>query len=484
MIAILVILLLALCRSVKKDASKSIFGDQPKIEIPLKTSRLRDSSEESVFSPIIQNDSLDRHQSTKKTHTSSSGNVTVKKAIKFFSRSDETGKPKKQTKQRFSDSQIINTPKEPLMVPFINDTTLLTPEGFMKAIMAVDQSDTILLRQMQNRFHPDCVNSIRDSDGNSLLMISIKKKLLGITAELLELGADPTMSNSFGCNAIHLACEEECSDFLELLLMVTKPKSKALIARNSELSTPLLLATKRNRPKNVILLLEFSTLVVETINLCGKKGECPLNVAAKSGFLVIVELLLIHKATPSECCHLGHSAITHALNSETLDLIYVIHKYTKPEEISQEARFLASLSKAVHKVNFAWLHYLIAYLNLGLERKEVISTVDLPSYPLARAVNMDNLELVQFLLVSGAHPDPTDGYGNTPLIVVVGKRKHAMARCLLEFGADPSFCNKFSSQTPMKVVETCDDHSMKSILQEYIDKKSKKNPGDKFWGVV
>jgi ankyrin repeat protein len=84
-------------------------------------------------------------------------------------------------------------------------------------------------------------------------------------------------------------------------------------------------------------------------------------------------------------------------------------------------------------------------------------------YPLARAAKLDNLVALYFLLKNNANPNQRDSHGNTPLMDAVKRRKMVMARCLMEFGADPNIINR-SGQSALMMAKRAGHLHMIQIL--------------------
>jgi ankyrin repeat protein len=281
------------------------------------------------------------------------------------------------------------------------------------------------------------------------------------------LDADPAIANENGWNAVHLAAVQADSIFLEAVLTCIGKNNKALVARNGDWNTPLILASQEGRTKNAQMLLSFSELVKINVDLCGSYGESALLAAMKRGHKSTFEILLLNKAGPLIPDGMGNNVISYALNAPSLDFVHMI--YTKgfgpniPSQIINETRIQASLSKAIANDSIPWLSFLVKVLRPNLEKEEAISEKDTPMYPLARAAKLDNLVALYFLLKNNANPNQRDSHGNTPLMDAVKRRKMVMARCLMEFGADPNIINR-SGQSALMMAKRAGHLHMIQIL--------------------
>lgn len=369
--------------------------------------------------------------------------------------------------ESFFQEALLLSPTNVLDEDSPRASNLMTAVGFLKALQEAEGRGSWLLRQMENGYHPSDINAVKDARGNTLLMIAIEKNFFEITMKLLDLDADPTITNDDGWNAIHLTAVQADPIFLESVLTCIGKNDKALVARNDDWNTPLILASQEGRTKNAQILLSFSELVAINVDLCGSYGETALLAAMKRGHKSTFEVLLLNKADPSFSDATGSNAISYALNSPSLDFMQLI--YNKgygpniPSHIINEARIQASVSKAIINDSIPWLFFLFKVLRLNLEKEEAISEKETPMYPLARAAKLGNLIVLYFLLKNNVNPNQRDVNGETPLMDAVRGRKMVMARCMMEFGADPNILNR-SGQSALMIAKRAGHFHMMQIL--------------------
>jgi ankyrin repeat protein len=311
------------------------------------------------------------------------------------------------------------------------------------------------------------MNEFRDSDGNTFLMIAIKRQLFEIIVELLYLNADPRISNNDGWNALHVAAAQKDPIYLRAVLTFLKPDDLALNAVNKDRNTPLLIAVLNRHIKNTKYLLDFSSTVVNGINLHGIKGYTPLIIAVRKSSVRIINLLLSFGASMTEQDATGKSAISYALESKSPLQIYNLSNPTNINDIIQEARARATVSKAIQSGSIEWLLFYAQDLGMDLNLQESISESEHPMSPLTRAVILGQAYMVQFLLACGVYADPIDGLGNTPLIYALKRGSESIASYLVEYGANLNFTNPLTHITAIDIAKSYGDTFMAAISANY-----------------
>jgi ankyrin repeat protein len=336
-----------------------------------------------------------------------------------------------------------------------SDEDLKSPEGFHRALLETSKGDSSLARKIETGLHPDDLNSYRDAKGDTYLMIAIQKNLFELTMELLYLGANPRIANQRGWNAIHAAAAEMDPIFLKSVLSVVFNTDPALKARNKDRNSPLLVAALNGYELNVRILLEFSHPNLGLIDLQGHKGYSALIVAVKMENQKMIKYLLNFNASVVERDNSGRSAITHALNLETPEVIRMFFNHSDDTivMIQHEARAMAALSKAIFNNCSTWIGYFHYDLGLDINRPESISDSDNPCPPLTRAARLGRSRIVTFLLILGANPNVFDLFGYTPLMYAVQNRNTEIPNSLLNYGADLHLQNPFNRKTAFSIAE-------------------------------
>jgi ankyrin repeat protein len=313
---------------------------------------------------------------------------------------------------------------------------MMNSEGFANILMAESSQDTFIVRKMEQGFHPADVNQFRDEEGNTLLMLAIKRNFFEVTMELLSLDADPRLTNLAGQNAVHLAATEDDPLLLRAVLSEVGKEDDALIARDQFGNTPLIEAVINGQGANISILFNHSKKVRQAIDDHGENGATALVVATMNNDYSLMSHLLNHGADPTVRDHSGNSAISYALEAENLDLIRILYNKARREVIRQEARAKSALSNAIMSNNIQWLVFLIRDLKVDLNREEFVPEFETPMLPLFLAVSIDSEHLTRYLLGHGAHLDAVDLNGNTPLMVATRNGFVSVVNCLLEYAAN------------------------------------------------
>lgn len=346
---------------------------------------------------------------------------------------------------------------------------MIVPEKFMEALKQADHHDIRILRNIENGLHPTSMNEFRDPDGNTFLMIAIERELFEIIVELLNLDADPRISNNKGWNAIHKAAAQKDPIYLKVVLTFLKSDDIALNAANKDGNTPLIIAVLNRHFKNTKNLLGFSPTVVNGINEHGIKGYTPLIIATRKCSVRMINLLLSFGASVTERDSSGKSVISYALESKSPLQIYNLINPSNANVIKQEARARATVSKAIQSGSIEWLLFYAQDLGMDLNFQESISESEHAISPLTRAVILGHVYLVQFLLACGVYVDPVDGLGNTPLMYALKRGGGSMASYLLDYGANLNFLNPLTNERAISIAQSYGDEFMTSITPNNLE---------------
>ncbi|WP_243575169.1 ankyrin repeat domain-containing protein [Candidatus Cardinium sp. cByotN1] len=124
------------------------------------------------------------------------------------------------------------------------------------------------------------LNQVSVRNGNTPLLLAIRRGHKNIVSLLLASGANPNIVNHKGYHPLHLAIQQNRKDLVELLLEAG--------ATCSTMPSPLLMAIKQRSLPIVQRLLQHNQ-VVETQD---KKGYTELHWTAKQNLLAIFQILL------------------------------------------------------------------------------------------------------------------------------------------------------------------------------------------------
>lgn len=351
------------------------------------------------------------------------------------------------------------------------DEHLKSPEGFYQALLEIPIGNSSLVRKLETGMHPSVsdLNSFRDAEGNTILMVAIKRNLFEITLELLHLESvcndtilkmDLTITNNNGWNAVHIAAAQKDSIFLKIVLPEIYSTDPVLAARDKEGNTPLIVAAANKNNENAFILAMTTHRRLDLINLKGSQGLTPLMIAAINGDAELVSFLLKHGADFTVRDDAGRTAVTHAMNLEVVKPIRVMLEFSFSLRlmINLEADAMASLARAIKKDNNgSWVKFLVEDLNVDINRSECIEDDDHPYTPLTRAVLLGKKNIVEYLLELDANPNVLDRSGRSPLMyAVLYAAEHGddeIFNMLLSKGANPHLVNPLTRETAISMAE-------------------------------
>jgi hypothetical protein len=283
--------------------------------------------------------------------------------------------------------------------------------------------------------------------------------------ELLQLGADPSIANDKGNNALHVAAAIQEPLFLRAVLTAVEKDDDVLIAQNKYRNTPLFRAAIHGCFENAEILLRYSQLVLANIDLPEAHGYTALTAVTKLGDVTMLKLLISFGANIAKMDDYGHAALTYALASRQVDLVRTMLNESTKELITQEVRGLSLLSWALINNSIPWLIFLVLQLKLDLDVEEPIPG-NKPMFPLFLAVSLGNLGLTQFLLQNGANPDPVNADGDTPLLVATRENIVYLCHILLVHGADPQKVNPSTGDTAFDLARNSSNLKLAKILRK------------------
>ncbi|MCE5317683.1 MAG: ankyrin repeat domain-containing protein, partial [Parachlamydia sp.] len=252
--------------------------------------------------------------------------------------------------------------------------------------------------------------------GDTGLHIACMDGSLQCARWLLEQGADPLQTCATGENALELAAANGSQQLLKLLLEETPRDSNQSNARGETL---LHIAAKSGKLGNVTLLL----LQGASLSAQDEYGFTPLHVAARNGHANVVSFLL--------ACGADSQAKSQTL---LIPLELVQHKGEQT---------ITALKKAAEVGQPATrLHLALKLRNpLAVLALTHLEDCDQPdnngTTPLHLAVQTGQTQALLYLLHAGATVDAKDNLGHTPLwYATVEKPELTLARLLVQAGAD------------------------------------------------
>ncbi len=248
--------------------------------------------------------------------------------------------------------------------------------------------------------------NLKNSEGFTPLLLAIKRGNLSFANELLELGADISVTDSNGNNPFHLlaVAENFCSkQFCKQLLS----HGASVNGRNFSDETPLFLAVKKGNPEVVKKMISLGAKVDARL----PDGRTSVFFAEKQEVLDLLvragaDLLLKNNA--------GHTAFFEARlegNPKKIEILKNTGLFGAKPKIFKVGNFKGSIFDAIRKGKTeAAIEMLNRDANL-INFKEFT----LGESPLHIAVLKENMGLTKALLKMGARVNIENDFGRTPL---------------------------------------------------------------------
>ena len=235
---------------------------------------------------------------------------------------------------------------------------------------------------------------------NNLLFEAAKKGCVGALDKLFAAHASRLARDRGGNTALSIAARAGRVGFVKALLAdVSKEESRQLDEANITGSTPLMQAAFGNR-------LEVAKLFIEAgaeVNAVNKQGETALSAAAFAGNTELAKLLLEHKAKPDTVDETGKGVIVYAAARGAADVV----ERLLDAGVDVNARYRSDLTALMWAAGHA----------------DIVAT--------EAGVNT-----VKLLLSRGAKVGDVDDRGRDALMIAAGLGHAAIARVLLDAGAN------------------------------------------------
>lgn len=224
---------------------------------------------------------------------------------------------------------------------------------------------------------------------------------LNLVTELLDRGASVDARDRLGARPLSHAARSGHLDMVDLLLARGAPVD----ARNLAGSTALYFAAERGHAAIVQRLIDRGA----DVNLTGRSGATPVAAAAYAGRDMVVRMLLAHGADGRKADETGKPPIVYAAAGGQLGIV----KQLLALDIDVNARYANDLTLLM------WA-----------------------SGPDDLVPEAQALEIVAYLLDSGAKIDLADARGRTALMIAAEGNHPGIVKALLAHGADPALADK------------------------------------------
>jgi ankyrin repeat protein len=185
-------------------------------------------------------------------------------------------------------------------------------------IAIIENRDKFAYGLLGERFGPKLELDLQDSNGDSPLILAVRRSSEQILEALLRLGANTELRNKRGETVLVAAVRERKQDIIKILLEPSR-NNKAKINGGGGKAEPTALyaATTTGRRDIVDLLLGFDA----DVNSPGGMCNTPLVAAAKGGWVSLVKLFLSRGVAVSQGGGIYANALCAAIDSGTLDLV-------------------------------------------------------------------------------------------------------------------------------------------------------------------
>lgn len=224
---------------------------------------------------------------------------------------------------------------------------------------------------------------------------------INLATELLDKGASVDAQDRLGARPLSHAARAGHLDMVDLLLARGAPVD----ARNLAGSTALYFAAERGQVAIVQRLIDRGA----DVNLAGRSGASAVAAAAYAGRDMVVRVLLAHGADGRKADDTGKPPAVYAAAGGQLGIV----KQLLALDIDVNARYANDLTLLM------WA-----------------------SGPDEAVPEPQALEVVSYLLDSGAKVDNRDARGRTALMIAAEGNHPAIVRALLAHGADPALADK------------------------------------------
>jgi ankyrin repeat protein len=314
----------------------------------------------------------------------------------------------------------------------------------------------------------------KDNDGNTMLMFACQNAKLDIVKQLLDMGAQGTINdqNNLGNTALHIACQNN----LELIARLLVLNGADLTIKNVLGKTPIDVCNDSNLKKQLELHLTNVKKVFELVKnnqindlkdllktfrnlniVDSANGNTPLHIACQLGNAEIAALLIQYGANPE------------LLNTEGKTPFELIDNDTPRKELQSQYNKIKNLFKAVQNNSLVDAKNIIERLSDD-KKKIIVNSRTNPlsdgTTPLILATRNKDINMIKYLLKSGANVNVGDKYDATPLHYACRNEDGEIAQILVNAGGDLAI-KAIDSITPL---DACKTNQLRiKLIQTYIN---------------
>lgn len=360
-------------------------------------------------------------------------------------------------------------PSKMLLQDFPNELLLLIASSIDT------EADLNALAQVNQHFYNTLIATLYKQDagnpkGSSALKHAVRYGKLSIVRKALQAGADVNTTTIYCDEECPLICDAARSGVVEVFELLLDAGADVLV-KDEQGRTPLFHAAEYGHAEIVRILLDIvkkakqeneKGLVVDP-NTPDRWTRTPLIAACTRGHRAVVDILLSTNNTDLESQdHLGFTALHQAARQNHADIVSALLSHGADAN-SVERRFTQT---HMHSTIYCKQPEVLKLLvnRDGVDPNELF----LDETPLQFAVHQDREDLVRLLLSDRrVKPDFTVlKDGRTPLLKALVRGQDAVARLLLDAGADPEIVDS-GGLSPGMLMRAADDEARRELLGRF-----------------
>ncbi|CDK31056.1 ankyrin repeat domain-containing protein [Candidatus Babela massiliensis] len=257
----------------------------------------------------------------------------------------------------------------------------------------------------------------KDEEGNTALILAIKKNKKDLAKLLIKNKADTNSKNSTGYTALMIAIARDDKDLVEMLII----NGADINAQDNRGYTPLIVSICKGQKDLVELLIKNNNI---NINAKDNNGWNALIWAIKKDSLLLMELLTKNGIDINAQDNNGHSVLRWAIHTGKKDFIELLINNGANINIKDNYDN-TPLIIAVKKGSKELVELLIKY-NTDINSQDNIGYT-----ALMWAIDKNNQELVEFLLSKNADVNRQDTRGWNSLMLAVYLEHNDMLELLI-----------------------------------------------------
>jgi ankyrin repeat protein len=296
---------------------------------------------------------------------------------------------------------------------------------------------------------------VRNADGQTPLMLALKRDSVATVNMLLSLGADSAMRDASGSTPLHLAVYWGAMDCLKLLT----GSAAAIDPRDYTGKTPLRDAVDKGEAAAVAFLLENGASPLARDNA----GKTPLHAAVRQADDRFIRALVSKIERVDARDDSGTTPLLEAVyaeNPRTAKALVEAGALIHAKDASGESPLSYALKKGGPLLS-ALLDRRTAQSSDADGRSVLMVILEAKPAP----------ELVELALVAGASPEDRDAFGRTPLHIAAARSYADIAALLVAAGADP-FSRDAEGASPVAIALASDKDIVTAIFGSQPDRSN------------